>query len=329
MSSVSMCALGAGCGGEQAGTSDDHRSDVESVARVQPETVPEIEFTEQTAIALPEDRLLSGAVLSPSGDLVVAWSMGHPGVRLYDESTSRDMLVADVGHAIGVEFLDENHLEIVDAASGDLVTTDTTGAVRSRRDLPGSRAATAAARTATGWMLAVAGADSAPSHVRLPGGVRAWVPESSYTEPLGLSGSGRAALVWQTLSPFRVWRTGMGPDSLPAEFEPVSVDWFDDELAKQLQQSPALWSATSVATVGPGHVQTLANRGTDDRLLIWFDERGRFVRYVHLEVPFGFVAEAAKAPVMLAMRTLNNSELVKYSWEQVSGAAVHQQEARP
>lgn len=278
---------------------------------------------EQTAIALPTDQLLNGAALSPSGDLVAAWFAHSRGVSLYGESTARDVLAAEIGHAVGVSFVSEAQMEIVDAASGAVVTADTTGAVHSRRGFPGSRHATMAARTETGWILAITGADSTASHVWLPEGGRAWVPDSSYTKPLGLSGGGKAALVWQTRNPFRVWRTGMGPDSLPAEFEPVSVDWFDDELAKQLQQSPALWSATSVATVGPGHVQTLANRGTDDRLLIWFDERGRFLRYVHLQVPFGFIAAAEKAPVMLAMRTLNNSELVKYSWEKVSGATVH------
>ena len=317
MSSVSMCALGAGCGGVQAGISDDHRTGVESLARVQPEAVPEIEFTEQTAMALPEDRLLSGAVLSPSGDLVVAWFMGHPGVRLYDGSTPRDILVPDVGHAIGVEFLDENHLEVVDAASGDVVTADTAGVAHSRRGLPGSRRAIAAARVANGWILATSGSDSTPSDLRMPKGRGAWVPDSSYASTLGLSGGGRAAFVWQGSSPFRVWRLGGGTDGIPAELAQVSPDWFTDEVAQSLRLDSGIWSSTSVVAVGPGYVQTLAHRGTDERLLLRFDSHGRFLRYTKVEAPFAFVASATEAPAALAVRTLNASELVKYSWARV------------
>ena len=286
-----------------------------------------MEFTEQAAIALPGDRLLKGAALSPSGDVVAAWFAGSRGVRLYGESAPRDILLAEIGHAVGVSFLNEDHMEVVDAASGHVVRADATGAVDSRKALPGARQATAAARIATGWVLAITGSDSTPSHLRLPRGRGTWVPDSSHAGPLGLSGDGRRALVWQTLSPFRAWRSGTGPEWRPAEFEPVSADWFEHDIGSAPRRSPALWSVTSAVAVGPGHLQTWANRGTDDRLLLWFDGRGRFQRYVHVQVPFGFVAAAAKAPVMLAVRTLNGSELVKYSWEQVSGATLQHKEA--
>ena len=182
-----------------------------------------------------------------------------------------------------------------------------------------------------GWILAISDSDSTPSHLRLTEGSKNWVPDSPHAGPLGLSVSEWGPLAWQTLNPFRVWRIDLGPEWEPVEFERVSADWFneDEDVARALRQSPAIWSVTSVVALGSGHVQTLANRGTDDRILIWFDERGRFVRYVRVKVPFGFVAAAAKAQVLLAVRTLNNSELVKYSWEQVPGATVQQQEVRP
>ena len=327
--SVVTCAVAPGCEGVREEAPDDNPTGAEHVSPAGREAAPEIEFTEQAAMTLPEDRLLSGAVLSPSGDLVVAWFMGHPGVRLYDGSTSRDMLVADVGHAIGVEFLDESHLEIVDAASGDVVTADTAGVAHSRRGLPGSRRATAAARTAAGWIVAIPGSDSIPSHLPWLEGGGSWAPDSSYTRSLGLAGDGTGALVWQSFSPLRVWRIGASSEWASLEFEPVSADRFGGEIADALQESPASWSITSVVSVGSGYVETLANRGTDDRLLLWFDERGRFLRYVTVNVPFGFVAAATDAPVMLAVRTLNDSELVKYSWERVSGATLEHKEARP
>lgn len=332
--SVVTCALAPGCGGARDGTPDDRPTGVESVAPVEQEvapageTAPQIEFIEQASIALPEGRLLTGAALSPSGDLVVAWFAGTPGIRVYRGSVSKDILTAEIGRAIGVQFLNERDLEIVDAASGDVVTADTAGVAYSRHGLPGSRQAAAAARTPTGWIVAIPGSDSRPSHLRLPDRSGTWVPDSTYARALGLAGDGREALVWQGFSPLRVWRILAGHDWAPLEFERVTADRFGGNVADPLRASPAIWSVTSVVSVGSGYVGTLANRGTDDRLLLWFDEQGRFVRHVAVEAPFGFVAAAEKAPALIAMRTLNQSELVKYSWDQVSGATPEHKEAR-
>lgn len=317
--SVVTCAFAPGCGGvegAQDGIPDDRWTGEGSLVPAGQEA-PEIEFTERAAIALPEDRLLSGAALSPSGDLVVAWFAGTPGVRVYRESASRDILATEVGHVTGVQFLNEKDLEIVDAASGDVVTADTTGVAHSRHSLPGSRQAAAAARTPTGWIVAIPGSDPTPSHLRLPDGSGTWVPDSTYARTLGLSGGEGEALVWQSFSPFRVWRIENGTDGIPAELERVNPDWFADAVARSLRLDPGIWSSTSVVGVGPEYVQTLAHRGTDERLLLRFDSNGRFLRYTRVEAPFGFVASAGEAPVVLAVRTLNASELVKYSWDSV------------
>lgn len=317
--SVVACAFVPGCGGVEGAQDripDDRRTGEGSVVRAGQEA-PGIEFTERAAIALPEDRLLSGAALSPSGDLVVAWFAGTPGVRVYRGSVSRDILAPEVGRAIGVQFLNEKDLEIVDAASGDVVTVDTTGFAHSRHSLPGLRQAAAAARTPTGWIVAIPGSDSTPSHLRLPEGSGTWVPDSTYARTLGLAGGAREALVWQSFSPLRAWRIGHGNDWVPAELERVNPDWFADAVAESLRLDSGIWSSTSVIRVGPEYVQTLAHRGTDERLLLRFDSHGRFLRYTRVEAPFGFVASAGEAPVVLAVRTLNASELVKYSWDSV------------
>jgi len=278
-------------------------------------------------MALPSDHLLKGAALSPSGDLVAAWFAENSGIRAYGGSAPRDLLVEEIGRAVGVEFLTNERFEIVDVASGEVVTADTAGVEYSRRDLRGSRQASAAVRTGTGWILAISDSNSTPSHVKLPQWSGTWTPDSTYTWTLGLSRDRKGALVWQSFSPFRAWRIGVEPEWTSEEFEPVSADWFGDNGAS-LRESPAIWSVTSVIAVGPGYVKTLANRGTDDRLLIWFDKDGQFRRSTSVTAPFGFVAAAAEAPVVLAMRTLNDSELVKYSWERVPGATLEHKEVR-
>ncbi|MCZ0935863.1 MAG: hypothetical protein OXJ54_11840 [Gemmatimonadetes bacterium] len=317
--SVLTCAFAPGCGGvegAQDGIPDDRQRREGSLVPTGQEA-PDIEFTERATIALPQDRLLGGAALSPSGDLVVAWFAGTPGVRVYRGSASRDILAAEVGHAIGVQFLNEKDLEIVDAASGDVVTADTTGVALSRHSLPGSRQAAAAARTPTGWIVAIPGSDTTPPHLWLPDGSGMWAPDSTYARTLGLAADGREALVWQGFSPLRVWRIGQATDWVPAELERVNPDWFADDVAQSLRLDPGIWSSTSVVGVGPEYVQTLAHRGTDERLLLRFDSHGRFLRYTRVEAPFGFIASAGEAPAVLAIRTFNASELVKYSWESV------------
>lgn len=320
--SAVTCALAPGCGGARDGIPDDRPTGVDSVVPVERKIAParetaQIEFIEQASIALPEGRLLTGAALSPSGDLVVAWFAGTPGIRVYRGSVSKDILTAETGRVIGVHFRNEKDLEIVDAASRDVVTADTAGVAHSRRGLPGSRRATAAARTVGGWIVAISGSDSMPSHVRLPEESRIWVPDSTYARTLGLAGGGREALVWQSFSPFHAWRIGRGADWIPAKLERVRPGWFADVVAQSLRLDPRIWSSTSVVSVGPEYVQTLAHRGTDERLLLRFDSHGRFLRYTRVEAPFGFVASAGEAPAVLAIRTLNASELVKYSWARV------------
>lgn len=234
---------------------------------------------------------------------------------MYRGSASRDILATEVGHAIGVQFVNERGLEIVDTATGEVVTADSAGVAYSRHSLPGSRQAVAAARTPTGWIVAIPGSDSTPSHLRLPDGGGTWVPDSTYARTLGLAGGARETLMWQSSSPFRAWRIGM--NSVPAELERITPGWFADDVAHSLRLDAGIWSSTSVVAVGSGYLQTLAHRGTDRRLLLWFDSLGRFVRHAAMDAPFGFVASAADAPVVLAVRTLNTTELVKYSWESI------------
>ena len=224
--SVLTCAFAPGCGGVEGAQDEipEDRQSREGSLVPTGQEAPGIEFIERTTIALPGDRLLSGAALSPSGDLVVAWFAGTPGVRVYRGSGSRDILATEVGHVIGVQFLNERDLEIVDAASGDVVTADTAGIAHSRHSLPGLRQAAAAARTPTGWIVAIPGSDSTPSHLRLPDGSGTWVPDSTYARTLGLAGGGREALVWQSYSPLRVWRIGHGTERVPAELERVNPD---------------------------------------------------------------------------------------------------------
>ncbi|WP_419862007.1 hypothetical protein [Candidatus Palauibacter sp.] len=256
-----------------------------------------------------------GAVLSPSGALIAAWFRGFPGVRVYHGVAATDILLRDVGQAIGVGFLDEERLEIVDAAGGDIVVADTAGRVVSRRRLQRLAGAGAAARTASGWFLAFP--DSSPPVFQLPAGRGLWTPDSTYTRAVSLGSGDAEALVWQSFSPFRAWRIGAGTHWLPVEFQQVSPDWFDEDVAGSVRLNPGIWSATSVVSIGPGYVQTLADRGTDRRLLLWFDSHGRFVRHGTIDAPFGFVASGTESCIVLAVRTLNTIELVKYYWEEV------------
>ncbi len=275
-----------------------------------------IELTEQMSVQIPEGRLLRGAALSPSGEVIAAWFDAVRGIRIYDGAIARDLLTRALGQAIGVAFLDETRLEVVDAVGGDVVIADTAGNILSRRSLSGAGEAGSAARAASGWFLTVS--DSASARVQLPGGRGAWSPDSTYTATLAVSAAGHDAIVWQSFGSFRAWRIGSGTDWVPVEFQQITANWFDDGIASSLRLDPGIWSTTSVVVIGSaGYVQTVAHRGTDQRLLLWFDSRGRFRTHTTLEAPFGFVASAAEASTVIAVRTLNASELVTYSWESV------------
>ena len=151
----------------------------------------------------------------------------------------------------------------------------------------------------------------------MPDGQDAWIPDSTYAGSIALSANGHDALVWQSFNPFRVWRIGGVTDQPPVKFQQVTGDWFDNNIARSLHLDPGIWNTTSVVAIGPGYAQTMAHRGTDQRLLLWFNSNGRFARYTTVDAAFGLVDSATIGPVVLAIRTLNNTELVKYSWERV------------
>lgn len=63
-----------------------------------------------------------------------------------------------------------------------------------------------------------------------------------------------------------------------------------------------------------GFLQTLADLRSDHREIILYDKKGREVRRTSLESPFAYVARAAGAPLLVAVRRSEVVELVLYEW---------------
>ncbi len=77
---------------------------------------------------------------------------------------------------------------------------------------------------------------------------------------------------------------------------------------------PPNWLALSALHLDPGFLQVIADVTSDGRLLVTYDAGGGVLSQRLVAAPFGFVGTASQAPIMVALRTFEESELVVYSW---------------
>ncbi len=63
-----------------------------------------------------------------------------------------------------------------------------------------------------------------------------------------------------------------------------------------------------------GFVQTIADLRSDRRSLLLFGSDGRFIRSTQLDIPMAFVSADPMAHRLIALRDIDERELVEYRW---------------
>ena len=173
--------------------------------------------------------------------------------------------------------------------------------------------ARSAARGRDGWwlLLGLSSTDGAELH---------FVPDG------GMSDSTFVASLWPPAD--RIFLATANADALVAFRDPPHTVWritTNGDMVTSMQpgQPPVghgdgeplpNWLALSAFHLAPGVLQVVADVTTDRRLLVTYDAGGGMLSQRMVAAPFGFVATASKAPLVLALRTFEDSELVVYSW---------------
>jgi len=82
-----------------------------------------------------------------------------------------------------------------------------------------------------------------------------------------------------------------------------------------LGDDPASYIAMPILPIGGGFVQTLADLGSDRRIMILYSAVGTILRTTAIDAPLALVAHSQASGRLLALRRAGSTEVVGYSWD--------------
>lgn len=275
----------------------------------------ELELSEALALELPTREPVAGLVATDAG-AVAAWAGG----RLFWAASGSGRLLAEIGgpgHPVAAAFVEgDSLLEVVDA-SGEVVTLRVGGGRVAHTSFRPPVPIQAAVRTPGGWVGG--GTDRVGRYLIFPlqpGRDRvllAFDPDTLVglgAAAVQLSPAGEDVLVTDLEPPFRTRR--MRPDgSVAREFQPRHPP--PDEPVDTLR-GEVRWISLPVVPLQRGYLQTLTDLGSDRRLIVLYDGRGREVRRREVEVPVGITGITPRERYLLASRNAGRPEVLLYSW---------------
>ena len=273
---------------------------------------PVLELQEMGTHPVPPGVTVAGSALSEDGQRLLAWSGDVPSVLLYDGSSVDPRRLSAYGPVVGGRFLSRDTAELVHSdGTRSHLAWDAPSTLRV--EYPALAEAHAAVRGRGGWWLLVpsASGDEAELH---------FMPDRA------ISDSTLVATLWPSTN--RIFLATAEADALVAFRHPPHTVWriaMDGEVVASMQPDPhptafqqgdlpPNWLTLSALYLDPGVIQVIADVTSDRRLLVTYDAGGDMRSQRLIAAPFGFVATASQVPIMVALRTFENSELVVYSW---------------
>lgn len=123
-----------------------------------------------------------------------------------------------------------------------------------------------------------------------------------------LSPSTAGVLISEAESPYRTWRVDWD-GSVHVPFAPRR-----SALPPGRQGRDARWISLPVVDLRTGYLQTLSDLGSDRRVLVTYDDRGRQVRVSVLGVPLGIAGMSEDGRFLVGARDVGRPEVVLYRW---------------
>ncbi len=284
---------------------------------------------EQQRIELPPSAGIAGVLATPDGGLLL-WTADGRVLTVNRAGRTRVTPLADSIYPVGLAPLGaETGFRLFDATQA------------TQWQLGGSRGETADHRYAIdpdlaldqaiaegdGWLVLsrdVARRTAVLLRVGATGVAELYRSEAGHeggpAPRLRLSTAGDTLLLTRSTAPFtvlRLDRRGHPIDSLAAPPLPIPPE------------SLSTWRAQAAVPLDCGVLLPLANLAGDQRLLLRFDNSGRFRLLTAVDAPIGFVASRPDAQELIAARRVGALELVRYSWRWIpDGDAIPPESAR-
>lgn len=276
---------------------------------------PELELFEQDSWTAPADFRVSGAVYSPSGEILV-WSRDPARVITLNSDleilndlrppSTLEIVAVGRGSSGTTELLSRGPLGISRTVRGD----DWSFQALDLEGIP-----SVAVRNESGWYVRLT--MTSPTD-------RAWtvfVPLEGPPEPILDNDMGRAAanltatdstvVVTLTESPHRwtvvdganVGLTGQPPSAL--------LDSLSAAIDRGVQRQ---WHAVGTVPLDNGYVQSIADLTSNWRVLVLYDGGGRPIRNPIFRLPMGIFGSDIESKSLYAVVRLNQTEVIRYEW---------------
>jgi hypothetical protein len=279
-----------------------------------------LELVETKSWQAPVEFVLKGISLALEDDRILAWSDSVPFVLILDEAMTRARTVwLPDGMRVFKGAMTGPEIEIVSADPPRLTTLNGRGEVGGTHvlDLGANAVLIDAARTRTEWTLL---AEHLPGDIRLTSAEivqdtievsasLAWSKPSDY----GFITADAAGLLWSGIArPFELRRYSASGVVRWATSPPLQTA---DSLRREAGQLDwRAWAGLPAVFLDSGYVQTLADLGNDRRVIIIYDEDGRALRSIVLEAAISFVQRSWVSETLVAVRTTDVTEIVRYRW---------------
>lgn len=278
---------------------------------------PALQLDEVLSHHLPPGAEVGGASLSADGERLVAWQPGSHDLLLFGRGFTAVRKVASPeasgSPVVGAAFLDHEVIRVVHRNGSLSCLSWRESAGHACGVLPVSGIRSVATGAGGWWLVADTETNEGLALYRMSNGPASdptpIMPLAATTERIFLSAFGSDALVAFRDPPHTVWRIG-ADGRIVASMQPVgqATDVAADS------HPPPNWMGLNAFGLGPGILHVVADVTSDVRLLIVYDCGGQPMSNRIIHAPFGFIAVASDAPVIAALRTLQETELVLYSW---------------
>jgi hypothetical protein len=259
-----------------------------------------LELEESWSVALPAGMEARGLVVGGHGEIVVfgPWGVGRVdsgdhSVRVVGSFQSLSVVGAAVTRD-GIELLDSN--------SGRVVGVGQDGRVRSWRPLSVPGTIQAGAVSSCGWTIASSSLSGTSVELVIETGDESMTLDLPLTGEVALSAVPwrSEVLLTEAVAPFRSLMVNCDDDSLRiTHFERPSLAMVD----------PTTWRSLGAFAFHALAVRTLADTGSDRRIVTVNALSGPLIRVTPVEVPMAFVASHCESRVA-AVRRIEAVEIV-------------------
>lgn len=276
---------------------------------------------EERALEVPTGFHVTGGVIAPNGRVVV-WSSGAPYVLVEENGRLLKIGYAQTRGPLAA-WIREDTIEVLDSAKHALVKFPERGAPPLTVHAMWRGVALDAAATSTGWSVLVT-TDSGVLRVddldragrivdtlTVPQILGNAVPGRRSLASWRVSPAGGGVLVCHTLPPITF--AMLGPNMRPVTGELSTAT----AATRMYNLRLLIWAASPVVSIGRGMLVSVADLGSDRRLIVRLDSLGQIEHTIALRTPLGLLASSPRRHEVAALRETDGTEVVvyRYDWQ--------------